>query len=395
MSVTILKPISGHTGLAKARAYLERDGRALARDFLNLDAPELPSDGPLPSYGEFDWASVMDATRAEFGNDAPWGDRRARTYKHYIVSPDPRDAAGLTALRHVTMSWVRECFPEHEVAVVYHDDNEGRVLHAHVVVNNTNLETGGRLRDPDPRALKRAMQRVSAKHGLSALADHESAPWQRRRVGRAEREIMAKGEYSWVADIRERVAVARGAARTERDFVALLGRMGVTAEPSRSREGDWVYSLADTPTRRVTGTKLGSAYTRSGVNSAMRTATRGASPETAERIVGLANGAIEVRDLEELGELARAVGFVSRNNIRSLEEMDRAISRSRDGSQAARLEALRESCERYGLLPQTAPKPTVVRRPNPGHDDSRRRSHDEGSHQRHHEQSTPGRGRER
>ena len=51
MSVTILKPISGHTGLAKARAYLERDGRALARDFLNLHAPELPSDGPLPPYG--------------------------------------------------------------------------------------------------------------------------------------------------------------------------------------------------------------------------------------------------------------------------------------------------------------------------------------------------------
>ena len=34
----------------------------------------------------------------------------------------------------------------------------------------------GRLRDPDPRALKRALQRVSAEHGLSALADHESVP---------------------------------------------------------------------------------------------------------------------------------------------------------------------------------------------------------------------------
>ena len=393
--MTILKPISGHTGLAKARAYLERDGRALARDFLNLDAPELESDEDLPSYGEFDWASVMDATRAEFGNDVPWGDRRARTYKHYIVSPDPRDAASLTALRYVTVSWVRECFPEHEVAVVYHDDNEGHVLHAHVVVNNTNLETGGRLRDPDPRALKRVLQRVSAEHGLSALADHESAPWQRRRVGRAEREITAKGGYSWMADIRGRVAVARGTARTEPDFVALLGRMGVVAEPSRSREGDWVYSLADTPTRRVTGARLGSAYTRSGVNTAMRTARRSASPESAERIVRLANGAIEVRDLGELGELARAVNFVSRNNIRSLAEMDRAILRSRDGSQAARLKALRESCERYGLLPQTAPKPTAARRPDPDHDDGRRRSHDEGSHQRHHEQSTPGRSQER
>ena len=390
--MTILKPISGHTGLAKARAYLERDGRALARDFLNLDAPELESDEDLPSYGEFDWASVMDATRAEFGNDVPWGDRRARTYKHYIVSPDPRDAASLTALRYVTVSWVRECFPEHEVAVVYHDDNEGHVLHAHVVVNNTNLETGGRLRDPDPRALKRVLQRVSAEHGLSALADHESVPWQRRRVGRAEREIMAKGEYSWVADIRERVAVARGTTRTEHDFVALLGRMGVVVEPSRSREGDWVYSLAETPTRRVTGAKLGSAYTRSSVNSAMRTAMRSASPKAAERIVRLANGAIEVRDLRALGELARAVGFVSRNRVASLAEMDRAISRSRDGSQVARLTALRESCERYGLLPQTAPKSAARRRPSPNHDDGRRRSCDDGSHRRQQEKSAPNRG---
>ncbi|MBR1829065.1 MAG: hypothetical protein IJ781_06085, partial [Atopobiaceae bacterium] len=239
------------------------------------------------------------------------------------------------------------------------------------------------------------LQRVSAEHGLSALADRESVPWQRRRVGRAEREITAKGEYSWVADIRGRVAVARGTARTERDFVALLGRMGVVAEPSRSREGDWVYSLADTPTRRVTGTRMGSAYTRSSVSSAMRTAMRSASPEAAERIVRLANGAIEVRDLRELGELARAVGFVSRNSIRSIAQMDRAISRARSDSEAARLGALRDSCKRYGLLPQTTPKPTVVRRLNPDHDDGRRRPNDNGSYQCHHEQSTPSRGRER
>lgn len=170
---------------------------------------------------------------------------------------------------------------------------------------------------------------------------------------------------------------------------------GVVAEPSRSREGDWVYSLADTPTRRVTGAKLGFSYTRRGVKSAMRTTTRSASPEAAEKIVRLANDAIEVRDLGELGELARAIGFVSRNNIRSLAQMDRAISRARSDSEAARLGALCDSCKRYGLLPQTTPKPTRDRRPNPGHDDGRRRTYDGGSHQRHHEQSTPGRSQER
>ena len=156
-----------------------------------------------------------------------------------------------------------------------------------------------------------------------------------------------------------------------------------------------MYSLADTPTRRVTGTRLGSVYTRDGVNTAMRMAKRSASPEAAGRIVRLANDAIGVRDLGELRELARAVGFVSRNNIRSLAEMDRAISRSQDGSKLARLTALRESCERYGLLPQTAPKPTVVRRSNADHDGNRRRSYDDGSHQIHHEQSRPSRSQER
>jgi hypothetical protein len=156
-----------------------------------------------------------------------------------------------------------------------------------------------------------------------------------------------------------------------------------------------VYSLADTPTRRVTGAKLGFSYTRRGVKSAMRTTTRSASPEAAERIVRLANDAIEVRDLGELRELARAVGFVSRNSIRSIAQMDRAISRARSDSEAARLGALCDSCKRYGLLPQTAPKPTRGRRPDPGHEDGRRRSYDDGSHQRHHEQSTLGRNQER
>ena len=34
-----IKAISGHTRLGAAQRYLEKEGRALARDFLNLDAP--------------------------------------------------------------------------------------------------------------------------------------------------------------------------------------------------------------------------------------------------------------------------------------------------------------------------------------------------------------------
>lgn len=39
--------------------------------------------------GSFDWAAVMGETRHAHRNDTPWDGRPARTYKHYVISPDP------------------------------------------------------------------------------------------------------------------------------------------------------------------------------------------------------------------------------------------------------------------------------------------------------------------
>lgn len=140
----MLKSIAGHTSARGIRRYLTKKNRALAADYLNIDAPaEDPS---------FDWAAVMDATRRAFGNDLPWRGKRVRTYKHYIVSPDPKDRASLEALRKLARAWAQEHFADYEVAIVYHDDNEGGIPHAHIVVSNTNLETGRRLQDPDPQS---------------------------------------------------------------------------------------------------------------------------------------------------------------------------------------------------------------------------------------------------
>lgn len=77
-----------------------------------------------------------------------------------------------------------------------------------------------------------------------------------------ERDLVSKGEYSWVVDIRARVDVAKGIARDPDDFRAALVDIGVAVRESASRRGDWVYSLAETPSRQVTGSKLGASYTR-------------------------------------------------------------------------------------------------------------------------------------
>lgn len=115
----MLKTISGHTSTKGIRRYLTKDGRALAEDYINLEPP-------APGR-PFDWADAMDKTRRLYGNDSTWRGRRARTYKHYVVSPDPKDRVSLDGLRTLATGWARGCFPDHEVAIVYHDDNAGSI----------------------------------------------------------------------------------------------------------------------------------------------------------------------------------------------------------------------------------------------------------------------------
>ena len=167
----IVKAISGHTGARGVMRYLERDGRALARDFLNIGAPIEGWEGDLPRYGACDWAAEMDSVREAAGNGRAWRGRAARTWKHYVLSPDPGSRVDLSTLRELAVEWASEHFPDHQVAIVYHDDNEGRIPHAHVVVNNTSLETGRRLQVPDPLELNRSFQRLEAERGLPHLSN--------------------------------------------------------------------------------------------------------------------------------------------------------------------------------------------------------------------------------
>ncbi len=97
----IIKPVSGHTGCAGVRRYLIRQDRALGADYLNLDTKSMPQE--REASVAFDWAARMDVDRHEAGNDLPWQGRPARTYKHYIFSPDPQDALDLGSLREVAL----------------------------------------------------------------------------------------------------------------------------------------------------------------------------------------------------------------------------------------------------------------------------------------------------
>lgn len=357
----MLKTIAGHTSARGICRYLTRKNRALASDYINIDAPD-----PAHPETTFDWARVMDSTRRAFGNDLPWHGKRVRTYKHYVVSPDPKDGIGLEALRELATAWAAEHFSEYEVAIVYHDDNARGIPHAHVVVNNTNIETGRRLQDPDPTALASSLQDIAERQGLSALRptgpEGVAARAQRRNprrapetyrseyVRRAERELAERGEYSWTADIRARVRIARTVARSEAEFRSVLSTMGVTMTDNspRAQRRDWIYALADHPARRISGERMGLSYGRERLEPLLRSGGVRRLEDAGERaIAAIAKRAVEVGDLSELGRLSDAVALIEASRARCLGDLDALLRR--EGDAASRTVAYVRA---RGLLPE-------------------------------------------
>ena len=398
----ILKPISGHSSVKPAMHYLMKKNRAVAVDFVNLDAPIAERERLA-----FDWAGAMDRTRHEFGNDVPWRAQRVRTYKHYIVSPDPKDQIGFDALRDLATAWAKEHFGDYEIAVVYHDDNERGIPHAHVIVNNTNLATGRRLQDPDPKALNHSLQRMAAERslrhfsdtaelrGVTARAEKMSTrarpkSLQREYVRKAEAELVAKGEYSWTADIRARVRIARIVARNEAEFRSALTAMGIEVSdnsPGATRR-DWVYSFADHPTKRISGEKLGLSYGKERLLSSFALNGVGHLPDLSERTIArIAKSALEVGDLDGLNRLSRAMSLIETHGIRSMQDL-RVFTNSRYERKTWTDPDAKESAElcKYisesGILPDETPMPAAFTPASKREDGSRRGSRNRADKQR-------------
>lgn len=405
----IIKPVSGHTGCAGVRRYLIRQDRALGADYLNLDTENMPQE--REARVAFDWAARMDVDRHEAGNDLPWQGRPARTYKHYIFSPDPQDALDLGSLREVALAWTRENFGDYEVALIYHDDNEGRIPHAHIVVNNTNLVTGSRLQDPDPRALKRSAQALARARGMRCLEDppeHDRLgnrvtavrpkTMQQTYVRRAEAELAAKGQYSWVADIRDRVSIARSVATSPVEFESVLASLGIAVDENspKAARRDWLYSFADHPSRRISGEKLGLSYGKAAILARIGSDAARLSETDGREIIRIARDAVTVDDLDELHTVAAMVQVNEQQHVHCLDDYDRAIALLARNPvtpklvrQIAGIEAARETAARLDVMPQhaNAPDPQeqgrTRRRAEPCGDRIRRETHAEQRRQEH------------
>ena len=374
----LLKPIAGHTGCAGIKRYLEKGGRALEILTMNFAwQEERVFENVSEAPGDFDWAASMDATRHACGNDTPYRGKPARTFKHFVMSPDPQDGLTADQVAELASAWALKHFSDFEVAIVLHDDNENRIPHAHIVVNNTNLATERRLQTPDPLELNRSLQDLAEERGYRFMRDEvvretdegparKATPTTIQNVylRRAEMEIQKEGGYSWVSDIRNRVTVAKALARNESEFMAILETLEVEVAQNseKSWRRDWVYSLADHPTWRIGGEKLGISFGQEALRRRFsRVAAWHPTPAASRQILSHAERAVELNDLSELQQLSDAIETCMSSNIRSLADLDRRIEKlenrmSKDSSERANtLREIREYVVKNRLLPETAP----------------------------------------
>lgn len=337
----ILKAIAGHGNTGGIRAYLEKDGRALGRDFLNLPMEEwIEETGGVPQV-VLDWDKEMDDTRAAHNGNDPWRGMRARTFKHFVISPDPQDDIDLVSLRELSQAWVSRYFGEHEVAVIYHDDNERGIPHAHIVVNNINLVTKYRLHTDHPEDLNRALQDMARERGLTGLSNEmpkrrekkvdAKLPRSRQAVyfGRAERELMREGNYSWVGDIRARVALAKNTSRSEVEFFEALEKLGLNVEDNSAsaRRDDWIFSLADEPSKRVSGERLGYTFGKQILRDRFeRQSAYHPTARSESEIRHRAVNAVRLNDLNDLSRLSAVLETCAKFDIHYLEDFDARLA---------------------------------------------------------------------
>lgn len=260
-----VKFISGHSESTKTiQNYLEKKGRHLASDFVNAARESI--DG-------LSWSEVMDRTREEYDTQHARKGQRARRYEHIIISLDPQDDVSLDDFRDYVTSIVSHWFDgelgRFQVAIVYHDDNSERVargekgvLHAHLVVNNPDLETGLRLSpkltpkfvndfatDANSRALDLGWHGF-AQNGVSMTLEQMKAAGLSRSRGRYAALAMAEG-----------IEVPEIEGEEAYEFRDKTGRVDKIDDALKDKdgEGDMLFKRRKKVTRDVAGAREDSA----------------------------------------------------------------------------------------------------------------------------------------
>lgn len=234
---------------------------------------------------------AFDRVAKRYGNDRDYHGKKAITYCHYVIAPNPEDFRGadkdemLAKVRQCATRWAERCVPDQQWLIVYHDDSACGNIHAHIIVGNTDMLTHRRCQvsKSDVETQRRILDEESRRAGLEALGDRlvindadealDERNAKRRERGEREvpktvstrqttqKEVMTKAErymrdgQSWKARLRQIVDECAWESDSFAGFQRLLRFYGCTATVTRS--GQITYTIGD---RRCSAKKLGLMY---------------------------------------------------------------------------------------------------------------------------------------
>ena len=287
-------------------------------------SPDLPDD-------QLAWSDAMEQTRRMWGKDRPpaWFERRQaaepslawRSYYHFVISPAPEDHVGAREVGQIANEWCERAWPAedgYQWIWSVHDDNGRRIMHAHVVLNAMNALTGTKVAISRERSddLAWIVQEIGMKHGLATLphlkqrrteiADGDRSPHsQKRRVTIAETALTARGERSWMSEIRGEIDRAVACCGSWIEFVDRLESDGFKVEWSRRGIG---YRHPDSTGSdlKALATSLGTDYTEEAIRARLGGDFRALlDPSASERRMEIRRGRVPIRSTELSSRILR------------------------------------------------------------------------------------------
>lgn len=192
---------------------------------------------------------------------AVWGKEDGVQAHHVIMSFPPY--VNNMSTRDVAEAGKRlaeELAPGHSAAVYVHADKEH--LHAHIVINSVNLETGKKLHltPSDYFKTQEISDRICQERGWHVIQEKRN----HERYTLAERELVAKGQTSWKDELRSWIREGHNHTQNLQELKTYLHRAYGVEMKIQDKNVSFLHPDAQ---KYVRGKTLGDDFTKEGLNN--------------------------------------------------------------------------------------------------------------------------------
>lgn len=260
-----------------------------------------------------------------------WGKEDGIQAHHVIMSfPPYTDNMTTREVAEAGKQLAEELAPGHSAAIYVHTDKEH--LHAHIVINSVNLETGKKLhlRPSDYFKTQELSDRICKERGWHVIQDKQQNP---ERYTLAERELIAKGKTSWKDELRSWIKEGQNNTQNLQELKTFL--KNEYKVEMKIQEKNISYLHPDNQ-KYVRGKTLGDDFTKEGLNHVYEMGRSSETTRTARHIE---------RADERTSEPTARTNGADRETARRVAET-KAVYRSNDIRPTSNLRDTREALQK-------------------------------------------------